>query len=131
MISQEPRNDCLGLIYPGQYTLKFHDMLLHYSFLKIFNIPFIDLLLCQQSNGVIILSNKNISLSGGLLIIFYIYFSCSLFLVWFWQYNPWDLWTKWWAKFSLAPLAVVELCRFLSVALSTLHFPVKNKASDD
>lgn len=70
MISQEPRNDCLGLIYPGQYTLKLHDMLLHYSFLKIFNVPFIDLLLCQQCNGIIILSNKDIFLSGGLLILF-------------------------------------------------------------
>lgn len=57
MISQEPRNDCLGLIYPGQYTLKLHAMLLLYSFFKIFNIPFIDLLLYEQCNYVLILSN--------------------------------------------------------------------------
>lgn len=48
MISQEPRNDCLGLKYPGQYTLKLHAILLHYLFLKIFNVSFIDSSLCQQ-----------------------------------------------------------------------------------
>lgn len=52
------------------------------------------MLLCQQFYGVIILSNKLISLSGGLLIIFYIYFAYSLFLVWFWQYNHWEIWIK-------------------------------------
>lgn len=56
MISQEPTNDCLGLIYPGQYTLKLHDILLHYSFLKIFNVPFIDPLLRQQHCCELILS---------------------------------------------------------------------------
>lgn len=87
------------------------------------------MLLCQQCNGAIILPNKCISLSGGLLIIFYMYFSvlCSWFdfdSISLESFGPSG------TKFSLAPLIVVELCHFLPLAPSTLHFPVRNKASD-
>lgn len=52
-------HDCLGLIYQGQYTLKLHAGLLHYSFFKTFNVPFIDLLLYQQCNCAIILPSTD------------------------------------------------------------------------